>query len=167
MVRRPDDWRHVRPRCSSLRRGPLPHRRVLALWQGAGRLGGSGLSDGPAGHAPRWRDAEHAFHRVPSRNIADDGYLGTTTATAYQPNGYGLYNVAGNVWAWCAEWWATTPSVAEGSCATPARASPCTARVLRGGSYLCHDSYCNRYRVAACTSGNTGFRVAWNTPSVA
>lgn len=102
--------------------------------------------------------------RFPSRNTAEDGYLGTAPVTAYQPNGYGLFNVAGNVWEWCADWWATTP-------AGPRHG---VARVLRGGSYLCHDSYCNRYRVAARTanspdssSGNTGFRVAWDTPSSA
>ncbi|MFF7550566.1 formylglycine-generating enzyme family protein [Streptomyces canus] len=112
--------------------------------------------------------------RFPSHNTTEDGYLGTAPVTAYQPNGYGLYNVAGNVWEWCADRWATTPSQAQGSCATPAGPRHDTARVLRGGSYLCHDSYCNRYRVAARTSnspdsssGNTGFRVARNTPSVA
>jgi sulfatase modifying factor 1 len=110
--------------------------------------------------------------RFPSRNTAEDGYLGTAPVTAYQPNGYGLYNVAGNVWEWCADRWTTTPSRAEASCATPAEPRHGAARVLRGGSYLCHDSYCNRYRVAARTSnspdsssGNTGFRVARNTPS--
>lgn len=71
----------------------------------------------------------------PTKNTAEDGYAGTAPVHVYPPNGYGLYNVSGNVWEW---------------------------------SYLCHDSYCNRYRVAARTSntadstaGNLGFRVAY------
>ncbi|GAA0943486.1 formylglycine-generating enzyme family protein [Actinocorallia libanotica] len=86
--------------------------------------------------------------RFPTRNTAEDGHTGTAPVTAFDPNGYGLYNVAGNVWEWCADLWGD-------------------GRVLRGGSYLCHESYCNRYRVAARTanspdssSGNTGFRYA-------
>ncbi|MFD3658355.1 formylglycine-generating enzyme family protein [Streptomyces sp. NPDC058620] len=85
----------------------------------------------------------------PTHNTGDDGYLGTAPVKSYRPNGYGLYNVVGNVWEWCEDWF-----------------TPDTARVMRGGSYLCHDSYCNRYRVAARSSntpdsstGNIGFRV--------
>ncbi len=98
--------------------------------------------------------------RFPSHNTAEDGYVGTAPVTAYEPNGYGLHNVAGNVWEWCADRWATDH---------PESGAKGTNRVMRGGSYLCHDSYCNRYRVAARTGntpdssgGNTGFRVAWD-----
>ena len=79
------------------------------------------------------------------------GRIGTVPVSAYLPNGLGLYQPAGNVWEWTASAW--TPD-------DPAR------RVRRGGSYLCHASYCNRYRVAARdsshpgdTTGNIGFRV--------
>jgi formylglycine-generating enzyme len=109
--------------------------------------------------------------RFPSRNTAEDGYLGTAPVTAYRPNGYGLHNVVGNVWEWCADWWATAHPRSEHARVNPTGPRDGTARVLRGGSYLCHDSYCNRYRVAARTgnspdssSGNTGFRVAWDVP---
>lgn len=108
----------------------------------------------------------------PFHNTAADGYAGTAPVRAYHPNGYGLYHVVGNVWEWCADQWATTRPVPGSSRGHPAGPGQGTARVLRGGSYLCHDSYCNRYRVAArtsnspdSTSGNTGFRVAWNAPS--
>lgn len=88
--------------------------------------------------------------RFPSHNTAEDGYRGTAPVDAFPPNGFGLYNVAGNVWEWCADRWSARDP----------------ARVMRGGSYLCHESYCNRYRVAARTrntpdssTGNLGFRI--------
>ncbi|MEC3916895.1 formylglycine-generating enzyme family protein [Nocardia sp. CDC160] len=101
----------------------------------------------------------------PTRNDATDGYRGTAPVDAFAPNGFGLHNMAGNVWEWCADRWHTEhgrePRV------DPRGPADGTTRVMRGGSYLCHDSYCNRYRVAArthntpdSTSGNTGFRVA-------
>lgn len=89
--------------------------------------------------------------RFPTKNTADDGYVGTAPVTAFPENGYGLYNMSGNVWEWCNDPW------------SPAQ----TDRAIRGGSYLCHESYCNRYRVAArshntpdSSSGHLGFRCA-------
>jgi formylglycine-generating enzyme len=86
----------------------------------------------------------------PAENTLGDGYLGTCPVDAFPANGYGLHNTTGNVWEWCADSF-------DGD----------RAMVTRGGSYLCHDSYCNRYRVAARSSntvdtstGNTGFRCA-------
>jgi formylglycine-generating enzyme required for sulfatase activity len=106
----------------------------------------------------------------PAPGTGADARFGTEPVKAYRPNGHGLYNVVGNVWEWCADWFS------PGFHADPDRGGPRedpqgppdgTARVMRGGSYLCHASYCNRYRVAArsantpeSSAGNIGFRVA-------
>ncbi|MHC6592844.1 formylglycine-generating enzyme family protein [Arthrobacter sp. C152] len=100
----------------------------------------------------------------PQKNTTDDGYLGTAPVKTFPPNGYGLYEVAGNVWEWCSDWF--LPKYYRNSPTdNPQGPTIGAGRVMRGGSYLCHDSYCNRYRVAARTSntpesssGNCGFR---------
>ncbi|QIP88847.1 formylglycine-generating enzyme family protein [Streptomyces sp. Tu 2975] len=90
----------------------------------------------------------------PHKNTAADGHRGTCPADAFEPNAHGLHNTTGNVWEWCADWF-----------------TPGDSRVLKGGSYLCHASYCLRYRTSArmadtpdSSSGNTGFRVAGPRP---
>ena len=102
----------------------------------------------------------------PSNNTLDDGYLGTAPVDAYAANGFGLHNVSGNVWEWCADWFSADFHLG-GTRDNPAGPPSGQAKVIRGGSYLCHDSYCNRYRVAARSSneatsstGNMGFRCA-------
>lgn len=100
----------------------------------------------------------------PVQNTAEDGYIGTAPAKSFPPNGYGLYNVVGNVWEWCSDWF-TRSIHNRGGRDNPKGPPTGTAKVMRGGSYLCHKSYCNRYRVAArssntpdSSSGNIGFR---------
>nr|WP_298744237.1 formylglycine-generating enzyme family protein [uncultured Microbacterium sp.] len=100
----------------------------------------------------------------PRTNTLDDGYLTTAPVRAFSPNGYGLFQSVGNVWEWCSDWfdprfYAVSP---ERNPRGPGRGG---ARVLRGGSYLCHISYCNRYRNSArsqntadSSMGNAGFR---------
>ncbi len=104
-----------------------------------------------------------------ARNTAEDGHGGTCPVDEFPPNGFGLHNVSGNVWEWCSDWFSATHHRDGGKAVRedPTGPSKGTARVIRGGSYLCHKSYCNRYRVAARSSntpdsstGNTGFRCA-------
>lgn len=74
----------------------------------------------------------------PTFNSAQDGHLGTAPVHSFEPNGYGLYNVCGNVWEWTADSWNSTDLTDN--------------KVIKGGSFMCHDSYCNRYRLSARTS---------------
>jgi formylglycine-generating enzyme len=87
----------------------------------------------------------------PARDTGEDGYAGTAPVDAFAPNGFGLHNTTGNVWEWCADRYGVGR----------------VERVMRGGSYLCHHSYCWRYRCAArspntvdSSAGNIGFRMA-------
>jgi sulfatase modifying factor 1 len=100
----------------------------------------------------------------PAENTCADGFYGTCPVGAYPANGYGLHNMTGNVWEWCADWY--SPDFHTRDHRTNPQGPPRgTNRSTRGGSYLCHHSYCRRYRVAArnslepeSTTGNTGFR---------
>jgi len=101
----------------------------------------------------------------PELNTLEDNYLGTAPVKEYQPNGYGLYQMSGNVWEWCVnpakidlidfkkwngeKFWEEHQTYSNKEYA------------LKGGSFLCHESYCNRYRVAA-RNGNTADSSASN-----
>jgi formylglycine-generating enzyme required for sulfatase activity len=109
--------------------------------------------------------------QFPVRNSRADGFLGTAPVGSYLPNGYGLFNMTGNVWEWCADWFAVDAYMHHEP-VKPAGPSTGTSKVMRGGSYLCHRSYCNRYRVDARSSntpdsstGNIGFRCVRDVPS--
>jgi len=182
------DWRHPGGRHSSLDGlddHPVVHvswndavaycawagRRLPseAEWEYASRGGlvdkrypwGDELHDPAAPEAWRCNIWQGEF---PSRNTLDDGYLATAPVRSYAPNGYGLWQTVGNVWEWCADWfdagyYERSPRRAPTG---PERGS---ARVMRGGSFLCHESYCNRYRNSArssntpdSSSANVGFR---------
>lgn len=113
--------------------------------------------------AGRWR-ANIWQGEFPVENTAHDGWITTAPVASFEPNGFGLWQTVGNVWEWCADWfdpgyYRMSPS------RNPHGPISSAARVLRGGSYLCHDSYCNRYRNSARSAntadssmGNAGFR---------
>lgn len=103
----------------------------------------------------------------PTLNRGDDGYFETCPVDAYPPNDYGLFNMTGNVWEWCADWF-DAPVGADESTLHPGHARVRgTYRALRGGSYLCHPVHSRGYRVSArnavmpeSSMGNLGFRCA-------
>ncbi|KAK2584597.1 hypothetical protein KPH14_006955 [Odynerus spinipes] len=101
----------------------------------------------------------------PNNNTKEDGYLGTAPVTEFLPNPYGIYNIAGNVWEWTSDWWFTKHSSDRQK--NPKGPPSGSDKVKKGGSYLCHKSYCYRYRCAArsqntpdTSAGNLGFRCA-------
>jgi sulfatase modifying factor 1 len=101
----------------------------------------------------------------PKSDTAGDGYAGTCSVKAFRPNEYGLFSITGNAWDWVADWFGTHHPKNEST--NPRGPKQGTARVMKGGSFLCHASYCNRYRIAARTqntpdssSSNIGFRCA-------
>ncbi len=103
----------------------------------------------------------------PGHNSAADGWISTAPVDEFRPNGYGMFNMTGNVWEWVADRFGPLPKAARLPIADPTGPSVGLARVQRGGSYLCHVSYCDRYHVHSRTrndpdssTANCGFRVA-------
>ena len=105
----------------------------------------------------------------PTHNTTEDGWLTTAPVRTYVPNGFGLWQTVGNVWEWCDDVFNPHPyrrrAAEHKPVINPRESTGTTSRVVRGGSYLCHDSYCNRYRNSARSSntpessmGNAGFR---------
>jgi formylglycine-generating enzyme required for sulfatase activity len=91
----------------------------------------------------------------PDRDTAEDGFAGTSPVRAFPPNGYGLFDMAGNVWNWTADAYRASPDAPPDE----------FRRVIKGGSFLCHPSYCESYRPTArrgtpydTGSGHVGFR---------
>jgi len=181
------DWRHPEGPASSLEgRGdhPVVHvswndARAFCSWSGT-RLPTEAeweyaARGGLDGKPYPWGDdlepgGKHLMNvwqgEFPAHNTLADGHYGTAPVGAYVPNGFGLRNMTGNVWEWVSDRF-DAAFRAHDVDRDPQGPPSGTHRVQKGGSYLCHPSYCRRYRVAARqantpdgSAGNLGFRCA-------
>ena len=115
----------------------------------------------------------------PNHNTNDDGFVGTSPVKEFPPNDFGLYDMGGNVWQWCSDWYrhdyyqfvASQSGVIKNPIGPKTSVDPLEPglqkRVQRGGSFLCSDQYCERYLVGSrgkgeinSASSNVGFRCA-------
>ncbi len=120
------DWRGVR----------LP---TEPEWERAARAGTTTVWPWGDDREPDGRHAMNVWQGAfPAEDHGDDGYVGTAPVTAYHPNAFGLWNMVGNVWEWTVDDFGLRFAGGERT----------GRRVLKGGSYLCHAAYCNRYRPA-------------------
>jgi sulfatase modifying factor 1 len=163
------DWRHPRGPGSSLEGlwdHPVVHvafedaeafakwaKKELpteAEWEFAARGGLDGASycwgeEYMPGGTPMANNWQGEF---PWQNLLEDGYEWTSPVGSFPPNGYGLFDMAGNVWEWTTDWYGKHGAEIK-PCCTASKGQRTPQKVMKGGSYLCAPNYCRRYRPAA------------------
>ena len=178
------DWRHPRGPGSTIKglwKHPVVHvafedAEAYAAWAGKalpteaewefaarGGLEGAEFTWGDE-FTPGNRHMANTWQgEFPWQNLLQDGYEGTAPVGAFPPNGYGLYDMAGNVWEWTTDWYQDHGRIAKSCCTleNPRGGDPDASRdprlpdvriprkVMKGGSHLCAPNYCRRYRPAA------------------
>jgi formylglycine-generating enzyme len=124
--------------------------------------------------APNGRMMTNSWQgEFPWQNLRTDGYEGTSPVSVFPPNGYGLYDMTGNVWEWTTDFFALHGESGEHACCVPG-AQPgenIPRRVIKGGSHLCAPNYCLRFRPAArqgeavdTSTTHIGFRCVVRAP---
>ncbi len=137
-----------------------------AEWEFAARggLDGKPYVWGDKPFSPEHPQANIWEGQFPYRNTRDDGFERTAPVASFAPNGFGLFDMSGNVWEWCSDWFrpdAYALSAGAGPVRNPTGPAQCyvpndplaVQRVIRGGSFLCNDSYCSAYRPSARQGG--------------
>jgi sulfatase modifying factor 1 len=194
------DWRHPQGPGSSLHgreRHPVVHvahsdAEAFAAWAGKelpteaewefaarGGLDGAEYAWGDE-LMPKGRPMANTWQgKFPYENRLTDGYEGTSPVGRFPPNGYGLYDMTGNVWEWTTDWYTNDHQPASPCCAADPRAASVDPnyaaaiprRVMKGGSHLCAPNYCRRYRPAArmaqpidTSTSHLGFRCVVRAP---
>jgi formylglycine-generating enzyme required for sulfatase activity len=150
-----------------------------AQWEFAARGGRDGEDDWSSAFDVDGKPIANTWQGIfPVLDTKDDGYAGTAPVGCFRPNGFGLYDMIGNVWEWTSDWY--RPSHPRLEAVNPTgpelvslRLAPgqSASRVIKGGSYLCASNYCARYRPAArqpqetdLGAGHIGFRTVLNNP---
>ena len=150
-----------------------------AQWEFAARGGRDGEDDWSSAFDSEGKPIANSWQGIfPVLNTNDDGYAETAPVGCFPPNGYGLYDMIGNVWEWTSDWYRSSHSKAAAINPTgpeliSLRVAPgqTGSRVIKGGSYLCSMNYCSRYRPAArqpqesdLSAAHLGFRTVLNKP---
>ena len=148
-----------------------------AQWEYAARGGRDGEDDWSSAFDADGKPIANTWQGIfPVLNSQDDGYAGTAPVGCFRPNGYGLYDMIGNVWEWTSDWYRpghprVPAAEPQGPSLVDIRLAPgqLPSKVIKGGSYLCAFNFCARYRPAArqpqevdLSAAHIGFRTVRN-----